>query len=152
MRSAQTLIAAIIAGAVGVWGSVASAADNKPPPACAALTFRPVTPGLTDGEQDAGLYKSRFGKIALKAEVRNGAPLNYFVEVNGKPPTTLMGALPESVAICAKAKRLGAVGDRPPACLGDRFAVLVDHTGEQRYILLYAHDRDEWRFCSVGRT
>jgi hypothetical protein len=94
-----------------------------------------VPPGLTDGEQDAGLYKSRFGKIALKAEVRNGAPLNYFVEVNGKPPTTVMGA-----------------GDRPPACIGDRFAVLVDHISEQRYILLYAHDRDEWRFCSVGGT
>jgi hypothetical protein len=151
MRLAQIMMAAIIGSAAGVWSGVTSAAD-KQPPACAALTFRPVPPGLTDGEQDAGLYNSRFGKIALKAEVRNGQPRNYLVEVNGKPPATLTGALPGSVAVCAKAKRLGAVGNPPPACVGDRFAVLVHRTGEQRYVLLYAHDRGEWRFCSVGAT
>jgi hypothetical protein len=149
MRSAVILTAAIIAAAAA--GNAAAAAE-KEPPGCAALTFRPVPPGLTDGEQDAGLYKSRFGKIVLKAEVTDGKPRNYFVEVNGKPPTALSGALPPSIAQCAKAKRLGAVGEPPPTCVGDRFAVLVDHTGEQRYVLLFAHDRGDWRFCSVGGT
>jgi hypothetical protein len=150
MRLAQIVTAALIGGAA-IWSGASSAAD-KQPPACAALTFRPVPLGLTDGEQEAGLYKSRFGKIALKAVVTSGTPRNYFVEINGRPPATVTGALPGSVAVCAKAKRLGAVGDPPPACVGDRFAVLVDHTGEQRYVLLYAHDHGEWRFCSVGAT
>jgi hypothetical protein len=149
MRLARISVAAIMVAAA--WGGVTAAADRQPP-GCAALTFRPVPPGLTDGDQDAGLYNSRFGRIALRAEVRNGQPRNYFVEVNGKPPVTLSGTLPDSVALCAKAKRLGAVGHPPPACLGDRFAVLVDHTGEERYVLLYAHDRSGWRFCSAGAT
>jgi hypothetical protein len=150
MRLTQIVAAALI-GSAAVWTGPSSAAD-KQPPACAALTFRPVPPGLTDGEQEAGFYKSRFGKIALKAVVTSGTPRNYFVEIGGKPPATVTGALPGSVALCAKAKRLGAIGDPPLVCVGDRFAVLVDHTAEQRYVLLYAHDRGEWRFCSVGAT
>jgi hypothetical protein len=150
MRLAPIAAAAVIAAVAGS-GAAARAADRQPP-GCAALTFRPVPLGLTDGDQDAGLYKSRFGRIALRAEVRGGRPRTYFVEVNGKPLAALSGALPESVADCARAKRLGAVGDPPPACLGDRFAVLVDHTGAERYLLLYAHDRDGWRFCSAGGT
>jgi len=151
MRFARMSRAAVVVGAITVW-SVAALAVVRQPPDCAALTFRPVPPGLTDGEQDAGLYKSRFGMIALKAEVRGGAPRNYFVEVNGKPPGAVAGPLPDSVGRCAKAKRLGTPADPPKACLGDRFAVLVDHTGDQRYVLLYAHDRGEWRFCSAGAT
>jgi hypothetical protein len=51
---------------------------------------------------------------------------------------------------CVKAKRLRSVGNPPEACVGDRFALLIDPTGEQRYFLLYAHRRGEWRFCSIG--
>jgi hypothetical protein len=147
MRLATILTALITVAAAG-----SAAAVKKEPPGCAALTFRPVPPDLTDGEQDAGFYKSRFGRIALKAEVTDGKPRNYFVEVNGKPPTALTGALPPSIAQCAKAKRLGSIGAAPPTCIGDRFAVLVDHVGEERYVLLFAHDRDDWRFCSAGST
>ena len=50
-------------------GQRAATAETRSRRLVPRLTFRPVPPGLTDGEQDAGLYKSRFGKIALKAEV-----------------------------------------------------------------------------------
>ncbi len=129
-----------------------AASDSKEPPACAALTFRPVPAGSSDGEQDAGLYKSRFGRVTLRATVKDGKPRNYFVEVNGKPPAPIAGALPRSNEACAKAKRLGAVGNPPEACIGDRFAVLGDHTGEPRHVLLYAHQRGEWRVCRAGNT
>lgn len=148
MRLAGILTALIIAVVAGS----AAAAVKKEPPGCAALTFRPVPPDLTEGEQDAGFYKSRFGTIELKAEVTDGKPRNYFIELNGKRPTASTGALPPGVAQCAKAKRLGAVGKPPPTCIGDRFAVLVDHIGEERYVLLFVNDRGSWRFCSAGST
>ncbi|HEX7967334.1 MAG TPA: hypothetical protein VF502_03885 [Stellaceae bacterium] len=152
MRSARIFGAAAMVAALVAAVPVASTAANKEAPACAALTFRPIPSGSADGEQDAGLYKSRFGRIALKATVKNGEPHNYFVEVNGKPPAPIAGAVPSSVEACAKAKRLGAIGNPPESCIGDRFAVLVDHSGEQRHVLLYAHHRGEWRFCSAGNT
>ncbi len=151
MRSARMFGAALVMALLAAVAA-AAAAGNKEPPACAALTFRPVPSGTNDGEQDAGLYKSRFGRIVLKAVVKDGEPRNYFVEVNGKPPAPIAGALPRSLETCAKAKRLGAVGNPPDACIGDRFAVLVDHSGEQRHVLLYAHQRGGWRFCSAGDT
>lgn len=152
MRTARTFsVAALIMTLVAAAPAVATAA-NREPPACAALTFRPVPSGSSDGDQDAGLYKSRFGKIELKATVKNGEALNYFVEVNGKPLAPLAGAVPRSVEACARAKRLGTVGNPPEVCIGDRFAVLVDHTGELRHVLLYAHRGGEWHFCSAGNT
>jgi hypothetical protein len=153
MRSTQMLIAAaVIAGlqATLFVGSVAAA--EKTPPACAAVTFRPVPSGLADGEQNAGRYKSRFGRIDVVATVKSGEAQSYFVEVNGKPPAAVAGALPPSVEACAKAKRMGAIGTPPDHCIGDKLAVLIDHSGDKRYVLLYAHRSGEWRFCSAGAT
>jgi len=144
-----TAMAALVAVFAAAFGGAAEAA-KKEPPACAAITFRPVPSGLSDGEQNAGLYKSRFGRIEVMATVRNGEAVNYFVEVNGKPPTKVDGALPASIALCAKAKRFGAVGNPPERCTGDKLAVLIEHTGDQRYVLLYAHRGGEWHFCSAG--
>jgi hypothetical protein len=147
MRSARTVLAMAILAVGGVAGGASHAAE---PPACAALTFRPVAAGLPDGNQNAGLYKSRFGRIEVVATVKSGEAVNYFVAVNGKPPAAINGALPQSVIACAKAKRFGAVGSPPEHCLGDRLAVLIDHTHDQRFVLLYAHRAGEWRFCSAG--
>jgi hypothetical protein len=141
-------VACFVALAI-VPGSAGRAAEREPP-SCAALTFRPVPSGLSDGDQNAGLYKSRFGRIEVVATVKNGEAVTYFVAVNGKPPATVAGALPQSVVACAKAKRFGAVGNPPEQCLGDRLAVLIDHTHEQRFVLLYAHRAGEWHFCSAG--
>ena len=150
MRSAPVVSAVATLMLIAVASGVGARAADKEPPACAAITFRPVPSGLSDGEQNAGLYKSRFGRIEVMATVKNGEALDYFVDVNGKRPAAISGALPESVAACAKAKRLGAAANPPEHCLGDKLAVLIDHTSAQRYVLLYAHRGSEWHFCSVG--
>ena len=150
MRLARVLVAgAVVAGAAA---SAIAGAAGKEPPACAALTFRPVPSGSTDGDQNAGLYKSRFGRIEVIASVKGGEAQTYRVEVNGKPPAAISGALPKTIVDCAKAKRLGAIGTPPERCLGDRLAVLIDHTGDRRYVLLYAHRGSDWHFCSAGTT
>ena len=84
------------------------------------------------------------------AKVENGVPVDYFVEFNGKPPEALSGAVPASVATCAKAKLRGIVGAPPEHCVGDRLAVLIDHYADRRYILLYVQRGKEWYFCSAG--
>ncbi len=149
MRSAPVITLAVLAVLAATAGDRARGAE-KEPPACAAITFRPVPSGLSDGEQNAGLYKSRFGRIEVMATVKSGEAVDYFVDVNGKRPDAIAGTLPASIAACAKAKRLGPVGNPPEHCLGDKLAVLIDHTGAQRYVLLYAHRGSEWHFCSVG--
>jgi hypothetical protein len=151
MRSAPVITLAVLAGIAIAAGAPARGAE-KEPPACAALTFRPVPSGLSDGEQNAGLYKSRFGRIEVMATVKSGEAVDYFVNVNGKRPDAIAGKLPETISACAKAKRLGPVGNPPEHCLGDKLAVLIEHTGSQRYVLLYAHRGSEWHFCSVGGT
>lgn len=60
---------------VGI-AALAGPAEAKDPPACAAVSFRTIVPGGPDGEQDAGLYKSRFGKIEVKADVKGGQGTN----------------------------------------------------------------------------
>ena len=150
MRSVRLFIAA--SAALCLPGAFALGAAAKEPPACAALTFRPVPSGSSDGEQNAGLYKSRFGRIEVVASVKNGEAQTYYVSVNGKPPAAISGAVPKGVADCAKAKRLGVIGTPPEQCLGDRLAVLIDHSGDRRYVLLYAHRGSEWQFCSAGTT
>ena len=152
MRTARILGAAATVAVLAALSLAQSRAADKEPPACAALTFRPVPSGMSDGEQNAGLYKSRFGRIEVMATVKNGEAQNYFVEVNGKPPGSLNGTPPKSIDTCAKAKRLGAVTTPPESCLGDRLAVLIDHTGDHRYVVLYAHHSGEWHFCSAGST
>ena len=149
MRPASAITAlAVFGGLLALPGAALAAA--KEPPACAAITFRSVPSGLTDGEQNAGLYKSRFGRIEVMATVKNGAAVDYYVEVNGKAPAKVDGSLPASVGACAKAKRLGPVEKPPEHCVGDRLAVLIEHSGERRYVLFYAHHSGEWHFCSAG--
>lgn len=120
------------------------------PPNCAAIAFRPILSRSGDGQQDAGLYKSRFGRIEVKALVKDGATQKYFVEINGKELAPVAGALPASLATCASAKRLSAPGTPEADCTGDQVTVLIDHSGEQRYVLLYVHRAGAWRFCSAG--
>ncbi|HLI14193.1 MAG TPA: hypothetical protein VKY65_21575 [Alphaproteobacteria bacterium] len=121
----------------------------KEPPACAAITFRPLPQGLNDGDQDAGLYKSRFGRIVVKGTVKGGQVETYFVTLNGARPAEA-ASLPKSVATCAAAKHLPAPGKAAGACTGDHLRVLVDHSGDKRYILLYAHQSGGWELCSAG--
>jgi hypothetical protein len=127
------------------------AAPSSAPPNCSAIAFRPILARTTDGEQDAGLYKSRFGRIEVKASVKSGAAENYFIEINGKPLQTA-GELPSVVAVCAKTKRLPAPGATDSACTGDQLQVLNVHSGDDRYVVLYVHRASGWHFCSAGTT
>jgi hypothetical protein len=144
-------LGAALAAATFLLGSAAGqSATPSQPPNCAAIAFRPILSRSGDGQQDAGLYKSRFGRIEVKALVKDGATQKYFVEINGKELAPVVGALPASLANCATAKRLSAPGTPEPDCTGDQVTVLIDHSGEERYVLLYVHRAGTWRFCSAG--
>ncbi len=125
-------------------------ADGSDPTGCATLAFRAVGPGLADGEQDAGFYKSHLGKIEVLALIKNGAAQNYFVQMNGKALVPAPGDLPGGIASCAKAKRLAPPSDPDSVCTGDRLVVLIGHDAERHYVLLYVHRGNVWHFCSAG--
>ena len=134
---------------LGLMGPALAAPPQKTPPACAAIAFRPVGSGMTDGDQDAGLYKSRFGRIVLKATVKSGEAQDYHVEVDGKQPAAAATA-PSGLASCAQAKKLPAPTAASGACTGDGFKVLVDHAGKDRLVALYARKGRDWHFCRAG--
>ena len=134
---------------MGLAGPALAAPPGKTPPTCAAIAFRPVASGMTDGEQDAGLYRSRFGRMVLKASVKGGAAQDYYVEVDGKRPADAPSA-PASLASCAQAKKLPAPAAASGACTGDGFKVVVEHAGSQRLVALYARNGKAWHFCRAG--
>jgi len=142
----------LIAGLGMAGASAASAAQSasaKEPPGCAAIAFRPIASGMSDGTQDSGLYKSRFGRIELKATVKSGEAQDYFVEVNGKAPAPLTAA-PASLSSCAQSKKLPAPASASAACTGDHFMVVVDHAGKDRLFALYGRQGTAYHFCRAG--
>lgn len=135
---------AVVVSASTAWSQA------KQPPSCAAISFRAIPAGFNDGEQNAGLYRSRFGLLEVMGTVKGGQVEKYYVTVNNKP-TAPADNLPASVASCASAKHLPAPGKpAADACVGDRLSVLVDHTGDKRYVLLYARQSGAWKLCSAG--
>jgi hypothetical protein len=139
----------LIATAVVAFLPASAWAQAKQPPSCAAISFRPLPDDTGDGDQDAGVYKSRFGRIFVKGQVKGGQVQTYYVTVNAAKPAAA-GTLPASVASCATAKKLPAPGKPVDACLGDRLQVLIDHSSDKRYILLYARNKGTWQLCSAG--
>jgi hypothetical protein len=151
----SSTIAAGIGLALGVAAATAAAATKPPPaqkapPSCAALAFRPVPSGMTDGEQQAGMYKSRHGRLELHAQVKQGEPVDYFVIAGGKRLAAAPASLPEAAASCAAAKKMPAPGAPASSCTGQRFTVVIAHAGKERLALLYGLDGANWRFCSAG--
>ena len=59
-------------------------------------------------------------------------------------------SLPEAAASCAAAKKMPAPGAAATSCTGQRFTVVVAHTGKERLALLYGLDGANWRFCNAG--
>lgn len=145
---ALALGSSVLAG-LALTPSAADAQSKKEPPSCAAISFRPLPPDTTDGEQDAGMYRSRFGRIVVKGRVKGGQAETYFVTVNNSAPAAA-GTLPASVAQCAQSKRLPPPGRPAETCRGDRFQVLVSHADNKRYVLLYALQSGAWTLCSAG--
>ena len=141
--------------ALGVAAASATAATKPPPaqkapPACAAIAFRAVPSGMADGEQQAGMYKSRHARLELHAQVKQGEPVDYFVIAGGKRLAAAPASLPDAAASCAAVKKLPAPGTPASSCTGQRFKVLVAHAGKDRLALLYGLDGANWRFCSAG--
>jgi hypothetical protein len=139
----SVLVAAFAAAA-------ATKAPAKAPPACAAITFRPLPAGMPDGEQQAGMYKSRHARLELKADVKQGNPVDYYVTAGGKRVAAAPATLPEAAAKCAAAKKMPKPEAPASSCTGQRFTVVVAHAGDQRLALLYGQDGGIWRFCSAG--
>src|SRR6266853_6103323 len=103
-------IAVGIGLALGVAAATAAAtkppAAQKAPPSCAAIAFRAVPSGMTDGEQQAGIYKSRHARLELHAQVKQGEAVDYFVTAGGKRLAAAPASLPEATASCATAKKM----------------------------------------------
>jgi hypothetical protein len=130
--------------------AAATKAPGKAAPACAAITFRPLPPGMSDGEQQAGMYKSHHGRLELRGEVKQGTPVDYYVTTGGKRIAAAPANLPEAAASCAAAKKMPKPEAPASSCTGQRFTVVVAHAGVQRLALLYGQDGGSWRFCSAG--
>lgn len=141
-------------GAALVLAVVTSAAAANPPakapPACAAINFRPLPQGMPDGEQQAGLYKSRHARLELRAEVKGGNPTGYYLTTGGKRMASAPTSLPEAAIRCASAKKMPKPEAPAASCTGQRFTAVVAHAGDQRLALLYAQEANSWRFCSAG--
>ena len=105
---------------------------------------------MPDGEQQAGMYKSRHARLELRADVKQGNPVDYYVTSGGKRVAAAPGNLPEAAAKCAAAKKLPKPEAPASSCTGQRFTVVVAHAGDQRLALLYAQDGGSWRYCSAG--
>ena len=135
---------------VGLLASPALAADKKGPPSCAAIDFRPVAQGMGDGEQDAGLYKSRFGRIEMKATVKGGVATDYQAVVNGRP-LKAMNAVPQAAIDCAATKKIPATARAASPC-GDaaKLRVVVTTSGSDKILATYGLKGKSWNLCKVG--
>jgi hypothetical protein len=147
-----TIIVAI--GLAFAWAvfpaEAATKAPGKAAPACSAISFRPLPPGMPDGEQQAGLYKSRHARLELRAEVKQGNPSEYYVTSAGKRVAAAPSSLPDAAVTCAAAKKMPKPDTPASSCTGQRFTVVVAHAGDQRLALLYGQDGGSWHFCSAG--
>jgi len=108
-----------------------------------------VPAGASDGEQTAGMYRSRFARLELRASVQNGAPANYYIVAGGTRITAAQG-LPEAATNCATLKKMPKPQAAVDSCTGDRFTMIVAHAADKRYALLYAANGNNWRFCNAG--
>jgi hypothetical protein len=153
----RTVIATLIGLGVGLATPDSFAAQkaaghqspSKAAPACAALVFRPLAAGTSDGEQIAGTYKSRFARLELNGTVQSGTATNYYLSANGK--RIAGGAqVPQAVAECATSKKMPKPGTPQSSCTGEKFTAILAHTGDKRIALLYALNGGTWKFCEAG--
>lgn len=129
---------------------LAMPAQAKEPPACAAISFRTIAPGGPDGMQEAGLYKSRFGKIEIMTDVKGGQGTNYVMVLNGK---TVEGPAnpPKLSESCLKSKHVKVpFAKQPPGtCTGSRFRVVIDRSSGKPTAAFFGLQGDDWAYCSA---
>jgi hypothetical protein len=126
----------------------AQAADKKPP-ACAAVSFRPLVNTANDGEMTAGHYKSRFATIDVMGKVQGGQD-SYALRVNNQPVKPV-GDIPKASYGCLNSKHVKT----PPqaiagTCKGSRLRVVVDSAAKQKLFMLFALQGDDWKLCEAG--
>ncbi|PWC39306.1 hypothetical protein [Azospirillum sp. TSO35-2] len=145
--AASAFAALLLAGGLA---GLSTPAEAKDPPSCAAISFRPLVPGGPDGEQDAGLYKSRFGKIEVKADVKGGQATNYYMVLNGKKVDG-PAAPPKLSESCLKSKhvKVPVIKQSSGACTGSRFRVVVDRSGGKPVAAFFGLQGDDWAYCSA---
>ena len=152
----RVLLAVLIGLGLAVAGPASFAAQKSgldpraaAAPGCAALVFRPLPSGTSDGEQTAGVYKSRFARLELNGTVQNGTPTNYYLSANGK--RIAGGAqVPQAAADCATSKKMPKPGSPQSSCTGEKFTAVAAHAGDKRVALLYALSGGTWKFCDAG--
>jgi hypothetical protein len=143
-------VAVCISANFGWAASSPGGKPTKPAPACSAIAFRALPGGGTDGEQTAGLYKSRLARLELRATVHNGAPSNYYLIANGNRLAAAKTDLPAAAESCATVKKMPKPQTASASCTGERFSLVVAHAGDRRYALLYATENATWRYCGAG--
>ena len=151
MRAFITILVALaLSSAASMAAEKASGKkEAKQAPACAALVFRPLAGGGSDGEQTAGSYKSRFARLELRATVQNGAAVNYYLVASGNRITSTP-QVPSAASDCAASKKIPRPGPAKDTCTGERFTAVLAHAGDKRMALLYAFNGGSWTFCSGG--
>ena len=155
IATAACFAVALGLGISPVWAAATQghAAAGKAAPSCAALPFGPVPAGASDGEQTAGMYRSRFARLELRATLQNGAAANYYM-VSAGTRLAAAPAVPPAVGNCANAKKMpnpqADAASGAESCTGDRFTLVVSHADDKRYALLYAANGGSWKFCSAG--
>jgi hypothetical protein len=122
----------------------------KGPPACAALTFRSVPSGAGDGDQQAGFYRSRYGTLAVHANVKGGQATDYFILADGKKLNPAPATMPDWAVNCVAAKKMPKPDAGMSSCTGQRLRVVLAHDAKERLALFYGFDGSSWHYCSAG--
>jgi hypothetical protein len=135
--------------AVGFAAGLPVQAADKGPPACAKILFRPLPSGQNDGEQEAGIYTSRFSHLELKGVVKSGEAQDYYLTARNKKLAPLT-SVPAAAANCAKEKKMPAPAKTAENCTGQRLAAVIAHSGKDKVALLYALRGKDWQYCSAG--
>jgi hypothetical protein len=135
--------------AAGLAASLPALAAEKGPPACAKILFRPLPPGQNDGEQEAGIYTSRFSHLELKGMVKSGEAQDYYLTARNKKLAPV-ATVPAAAANCAKEKKMPAPTKAAGSCTGQRLAAVIAHSGKDKVALLYALRGKDWQYCSAS--
>ena len=150
MRTVTSIGAGLGLTQVAFAAAAAAKGPGKAPPACSAISFHALAAGMTDGDHESGMYRSRYGRLELHGEVKQGAAVDYYVFAGGKRLAAASGNLPEAAVGCAAAKKMPKPEAAASSCTGQRFRIVVAHSSEQRLALLYGEDGGSWHFCSAG--
>jgi hypothetical protein len=140
---------AVAVTSVGIATGLPALAADKGPPACAKILFRPLPSGQNDGEQEAGIYTSRYSHLELKGSVKSGEAQDYYLTARNKKLAPL-NTVPAAAASCAKDKKMPAPAEASVSCTGQRLAAVIAHSGKDKVALLYALRGKDWQYCSAG--